>query len=490
MNHKHLTSAVLALLICLTGCEQTSERENDPKESKETETTTISTETLNEYDYPDKGFDGYEFVILNMDSYYNSYVKVDVGEQTGETVDDAVWARNRKVEDKLGITITERTENFGSWDELNKTGKLLRQDVMAGDETYDCGYVSVAAIPGIITEGYLYDLNSIKTLNLDKEWWDNDLNKQLELNGKLFCATSPLQLTALDLTWVLLFNKSILAGNQLELPYDIVREGKWTFEKMNEYVSKVANLNGDESFAFNETGKAVYGIAAHNSSRYFMLTAGDNALITTDQSGTPRFTGGNERLYNTVEKAAALLSTSDGKCIFGDNDLAPGSYYYIFVNNRSAFLTSEIKGTHVMRPYDIEFGIVPMPKYDEAQECYIAYASQSAYRLCVPSNASDPERTGSILDALSFESKYNVLPLYYDQTICQKGLRDEESIEMLSLVSDGRRLDMGMVFGFTSSLMNGLKQCVLDGGQNAASVVAENSAQVEVKLTELLDKIA
>ena len=485
MNRTRI-SAFLSIALLLTGCGQGATVSTET--SSDTQTAATAPETVMGYNYPDKKFDGHEFVILNMDSYYNSYVNVDIAEQTGETVDDAVWSRNRKVEDTLGIKITERAEHFGDWSELGKTGKLLMQDVMAGDENYDCAYVSVAAIPGIVTEGCLYDLKTIPELNLDEEWWDTDLNSQLELNGKLFCATSPLQLTALDLTWVLLFNKDILAANKLDLPYDIVREGKWTFDRMNEYVSACSNLNGDESFAYSESGKSVYGLAAHNNSRYFMLVAGDNSLLKS-VAGTPTFIGGSERLYDTVEKVAALLNTSNGNCIFGDNDLAPGSYYNIFVSNRGAFLTSELKGTHVMRPYDIEFGIIPMPKYNEAQEQYIAYASQSAYRLCIPANSSDPSRTGLILDALSYESKYSVLPLYYDQTICQKGLRDEDSIEMLSLVSDGRRLDVGMVFGFTSAIMNGLKQCVLDGGQNAASVVAANSEAVETQLKALLEKI-
>ena len=55
------------------------------------------------------------------------------------------------------------------------------------------------------------DLGSIPEINLDKDWWDNVLNSEMWLNGKLYAAATPLQLTSLDLTWVLLFNKDMLS---------------------------------------------------------------------------------------------------------------------------------------------------------------------------------------------------------------------------------------------------------------------------------------
>ena len=479
-----LFSAILTGI--LAGCG------SEPVGQDETSDGTTSAEVTTEagYDYPDVNYDGYEFRILNIDNFYNCYVKTDVAEQTGETVDDAVYLRNRKVEDKLGIKITEIVETFTSGDDRQKTGNRLQQAVLAGDESFDCAYVSMSGSAGIITGGYVLDLKKVPGLNLDEEWWDTDLNAALELDGKLFCATSPLQLTSLDLTWVLLFNKQILENNKLEMPYDLVREGKWTMDKMYEYTSKVANLNGDESFGFTEGGKAVYGIAAHqHTSPYLFLLSGDNKLVETDKSGKLVFTGGTERLYGSMEKAAKLLTTDDGNAILGSNDFTPGHYYYMFANERAAFLTTELKGTQVMRPYNVEFGILPTPKYDENQENYVTYASENVFRLCIPANAEKPERTGVILDALSYESKYEVLPLYYNQTICQKGLRDDDSIEMLSYISDARMTEVGLIFDITTSLVNDLKTAIRNGDTNAASIIAAGKAKVETEITDLLDAI-
>ena len=61
-----------------------------------TDTTAASADTTaapveQGYDYPDVDYGGYEFRILNFDEFYTCYMRVDITEQTGETVDDAVY---------------------------------------------------------------------------------------------------------------------------------------------------------------------------------------------------------------------------------------------------------------------------------------------------------------------------------------------------------------------------------------------------------------
>ena len=51
----------------------------------------------------------------------------------------------------------------------------------------------------------------------------------------------------------------------------------------------------------------------------------------------------------------------------------------------------------------------------------------------MPTNASDPERTEIILEALSAESRYTVQPAYYDISLKGKYIRDEECADMLDI---------------------------------------------------------
>lgn len=99
----------------------------------------------------------------------------------------------------------------------------------------------------------------------------------------------------------------------------------------------------------------------------------------------------------------------------------------------------------------------------------------------------DTVRAGLILDALSYEGYKTVLPLYYGQTISQKGLRDENSIEMLEIINETRRSEPGMIFGITTNLVNSLTTTIQTAAGDAASVMASNKETVEGYIEELVE---
>lgn len=99
-----------------------------------------------------------------------------------------------------------------------------------------------------------------------------------------------------------------------------------------------------------------------------------------------------------------------------------------------------------MRDAEIEFGIIPYPKYDEEQECYHTHVDAWNGMLCVPITASDLERTGIITEAMAAYTYKIVTPVYYDVALTSKYLRDEESVDMLGYIFDGILYDFGYIF--------------------------------------------
>ena len=78
------------------------------------------------------------------------------------------------------------------------------------------------------------------------------------------------------------------------------------------------------------------------------------------------------------------------------------------------------------------------------------------------------------------------MPVYYGVRVEQKGLRNEDSIEMLQLVRDNYGLESAQVLGVTSDYINALTNMVQNQESNAASLAASNEATVMAKLDELL----
>ncbi|MBQ8508914.1 MAG: extracellular solute-binding protein [Clostridia bacterium] len=441
------------------------------------------------YDYGGRDYDGYEFRVLNFESIWSTYIHLDFAEQSGERLDDAVYDRNRKVEDALNFKFVEEEVVYAGWGTgQNAILDLVTQAVMAGDYSYDAAYLPVSFKPGIVTDGYLYDLNELPGLNLDEDYWDKALNESLELNGHLYTASSPLNLMSFDMADVLLFNQDLFDDNKLEYPYQLVRDGKWTLDKMYEYVTAVTSLNGDESFAINANGNAVYGIASHNDIPFAMTySAGFTISDKTDKGITLNIE--DERLYNIVEKLGKMWDKEAGHAIIGTDANQPNYYLGLFSSGRAGFITCELKMSLELRDMEDTFGLIPMPKYDESQEEYRTMTGYSACLLTVPKIQQNSERTGVILDALSYESNESVLPVYFDVTVSQKGLLNEESIEMLEIIRSGRAAEYTRIYGISNTYVTKLLNLITTGSTDTASLAASQKASMEESIQKVLDAL-
>lgn len=133
--------------------------------------------------------------------------------------------------------------------------------------------------------------------------------------------------------------------------------------------------------------------------------------------------------------------------------------------------------SHILRKMDDDFGIIPNPKYDESQETHYPEISSAAPLAAVPLSVSDAERAAVVLSALSCKSWLDVVPVYFEQTVSSKQLRDADSIEMLNLIKKERYFEPCCVFpnakNALNSILNGFKVHPIT--VNAASAVAANS---------------
>jgi hypothetical protein len=219
-----------------------------------------------------------------------------------------------------------------------------------------------------------------------------------------------------------------------------------------------------------------------------MLIAAGNNYIESDSNDKLTFNTKTERLYSSIDKINKLLSVVNGNCLYGNGGIdVPGSYGNLFTNDRAAFITTELKGSLALRNMKSDYGIIPMPKLNEIQGNYITYTSENVCRLVIPKTNDYLARTGTILDMLSFECYKNVLPLYFNQTISQKGLRDADSIEMLSFINENRMTDMGMIFGITNNLVNEIQNMIIKGENNASSIMSANQETINQKLQNIIN---
>ena len=120
-------------------------------------------------------------------------------------------------------------------------------------------------------------------------------------------------------------------------------------------------------------------------------------------------------------------------------------------SGRSLFQFYPLYKIYEFRDSAVDYGVLPFPKYNEAQENYTTNDWGSL--MCVPATVNDPEMVGKVVEYMSYISRDTTIPAYYDVTLVGKLARDEDSAKMMNIIFDNIVFDAGMnYFGFEPNM--------------------------------------
>ena len=480
-----ITLLLASSLLLAAGCGSSSGSPVTAPPSGDTTTEAPYTDSF----YPNEDFGGAEVSFLNFDQLWNMYIHVDAAELNADVLNDTVFNRNRKVEQKLGCKIVEKTV-INEGNALSLITDAAKTSIMSGEDEYDAMMLPISEAPYFITDGYLQDLGSMPEFNFDGEWWDQEIIKSTTFGGKSFIASGAANLMAFDSMWCLFFNEKMMADHQLDTPYQLVRDGKWTIDELTKYCKAAASLNGDESYTWSKDGSCVYGISSHqNSPEHFWFSAGEMTLNTSGSK--PEIILGGDRFYSVMDKLALMLSGKDGLTLKASNtdfDAENGGYVHVFTVSRALFMTGEIKAAQLMRSMPDTFGIVPFPKLDEAQKSY--YSRVEGGRIFViPVTTTDTEFTGLMLEAMAASAHETIIPSYFEVALKTKYTRDDESAKMYDIIMETRVYDLGDTFWCEKIRDGFIRTLFASGSKDLASAIESNKSAVETSIKETIDAL-
>ena len=167
-------------------------------------------------DLPTGAYEGYEFKTLNGKVGYS--IDTIVPEDTTDTLDAAIYARNAFVKEKLGITMTDLYT-----DGVEGTMKSLTS---SNDFEYDVVFNRVEFQIRIVPLGTYLPVDDYEEyLNFDKPWWFTDAMNSIKVDDRGFELFSDMHLAYYDSVWAMAFNHEDLINNKQAFPYDLVRSG-------------------------------------------------------------------------------------------------------------------------------------------------------------------------------------------------------------------------------------------------------------------------
>ena len=394
---------------------------------------------------PAMDYGGAEITILTWPSEETWYLDDFIAEGiNGEPLNDAVYMRNSTIEEKYNVKLKPIQEGRSTFT------TTASNSIMAADDIYAIINGSLDGGENMAQKGYLYDLYSLDYIDLEQPWWDQRFNADMSICKHLFQALGDINKMDDQQTWGFIFNKDMFEDFNLGNPYSIVFDGVWTLDRMYIMMTTVsADLNGDGKMDQNDR----WGLETeHANFSYHFLGAGER-MVRKDKDDVPYLTLNTERGVMALEKIFEYVH--DKSAVFNAQDwgsIAASSIYleYIipmFANDQGLFYFTGIGNTYKhLRNMESAYGLLPTPKYDEAQDSYYNTVSAGwGTSVAIPVTCAEPDRSAFLLEALAAESVDTVSPAFYEVIFANKALRDEESMAIAELIFNTRVFDSGFL---------------------------------------------
>ncbi len=439
-----LTLLLAALLLspALSACGSTEPTdETAPADTTATDTTAdTAAETELTDGLEDVDMNGFQMRFLHSTADGMNWVEVtlDADAESGDILSDAVFRRNEYVEGRFNAELV-----FYEEPNADISSKLYQQYVASGDDLYDIILLNGTQVVANIAN--IANLNNIPYVRFEKDWWNPTASALFYIDGKRLAVAGNYSLSAVSTANCLLFNKnmydSLGFGDDI---YDVVREGKWTIDT---YFAKASaaqsDLNGDGKMdTADRWGTTGTVKSLHNM---FIIGAGMN-YVTRDADGYPVFQmASDEKLVSFMEKIVTTEIADPYIYHMPTNGIHSEDYPVKFDENQTLFFTAWPKNFFKIREMEEPFGVVPAPKFDEAQQKYYANMANGEFTTLPRSYREDRlENIGILLEAMSFYSQTELIPVYTDKVLDMKITRDYDSAEMLDIVYAGITYDFGV----------------------------------------------
>ena len=443
-----------------------------------TENTTENPRFAIKEEIPEVDFNGIDYkIIYPLWSMYIDYYFAE--EEIGDKLHDAVYRRTKNAEERLNIKIIPVTDTYDTYH------TNVSKSVKSGSDDYQMILTHcIQGITALTTQGLAQDWNKIPVVDFSKPWWNQRMNQTMSIDKILLTAVSDFMIFDPN---VIYFNKQL--GKDLDLGdiYQIVRDGKWTWSKLTELAKSASkDLNGDgvfdteDQYGFITNLQWMMNGTVQSCDMYF-TKIGDEGYPVNNLN-TERFGNMMNMLYELLYVGnQSFVSTWDPNSVTGNESEIPMS------SGRVLFHVDPLSAGKRYRTYDVEFGILPFPKYDEAQKEYLSLSWNGF--MIIPATA-DPELAGVVSEVLAAESHRLTVPAYYDVLLTSKLARDEESTEMIDILYKGAVYDYGLNFGDWEAISFAVDRILLTKKTpDYVSFMEKNENVFNKKMKSTYDKI-
>ncbi|MBQ7720410.1 MAG: hypothetical protein IJT56_07470, partial [Clostridia bacterium] len=239
----------------------------------------------------------------------------------------------------------------------------------------------------------------------------------------------------------MVFNKNMVEDYGLEMPYDTILDGKWTWDVFQSYLKGVySDLNGNGKMDKEDR----FGYANNVGLCNYLVWCFDVHVVARTEDGAYTSDILNAKFVDAAQKIIDFKS-QDG--IYAPNDINIDDRH-IFLNGNVMFTNN---GTYSLDGNlrfieNFDFGIAPYAKYDESQQSYSNYFDP--HQFAVPVSVQRPDIVMNVAEGLAVLSKQDLAPAFREVYVQQKLLRDEGSQKVAALLMEQCAIDPTRYYDF------------------------------------------
>ena len=431
MNKKILCTflAALMLLAALVGCVNASDPAEEGNTNAEVETDAMQ----NALDNIEVDFKGESFAVVCRNDAGNSINEMMREETSSDPLEAAVFTRNLMLAEKCKL------EYFVSPVGTADLVTTISNDIKGGSGEYSLAMPDMVGAGTMATRGLIRDYNDLPYVDLDAEWWDQG-TAAMNIGGKVFWMNSDVNFLAHDVTFLILFSKKLAEQEGLDNLYETVENQEWTLDVFGAYVEKVSHdANGDGKYDNNDTygliGTSAMGSTMFYASglKYIECPADDDPYLCLTDSDLLKAT-------DLLDKILGIFYSGNNTFIVKAGDEATAKY--MFAANQGLFYSEVASYIVNLKDMSDDFGVLPVPKYDKAQEQYTTWVHGISSTMVVPVGPQNPEDVSKVMECMAILSGQHVIPTYYELVLKRKTVRDEESAGMLDIIFSNRTYDL------------------------------------------------
>ena len=347
----------------------------------------------------------------------------------GTRIDNAVLERQNYIENTYGVKL-----NFIDATDLSMH-EALEAATLAGNINYDLCMPRLINANTIVAGGYVYDLANREFIDFENSYYSENAVKTFTACGHTFFVTGAFSFDDNESARVIGFNKKLLGDGSKEASdelYQLVRDGKWTYDKLISYASAAYSDNGDVDDPYRYT----YGTYLYNYG-YFFHYFGVDGVGTDPVTGKWEIALDNDRIDEIIgtiisTKNSVWQNPNGGRGSLWGSTKYKSSFSTTLFQDCDLAIHWETEDTSFTFPvFSENVGIVPFPMLNEDQGRYYATIEhQYTILMCIPKLTQDREMSEYFMDVLCWTGEDYTMKAYIETKKAQ--FKDDADVEMIT----------------------------------------------------------